>query len=113
MDRLPDRIVSESGPELALRRLLLDAGLPEPVAQYEVLANGSTYRLDLAYPSAMLALEYDGFDAHSGVDRFVDDRRRQNDLVDAGWTIRRFTHADLRDRPEAVVSGVRRHLSRS
>ena len=114
VDGLPALVgEADSGPEVALLRLLVESGLPTPEAQFEVTTNGRRYRLDLAYPDSLLGLEYDGFDAHSGIARFASDRQRQNDLVDVGWTIRRYTHVDLRERPEAVVAGVRRHLSRA
>jgi very-short-patch-repair endonuclease len=101
---------TESGPEVALLRLLTTSGLPGPTPQHEVVANGRRYRLDLAFPDARLGIEYDGVDVHSRVDRFVEDRRRQNDLVEAGWTILRYTHADLRDRPGVIVHQIRHHL---
>ncbi len=102
----------ESGPELRLLRLLLDAGLPRPEVQHAVEVGGRTYRLDLAYPEVRLGLEYDGFEFHSGLEAFTSDRRRQNHLIDAGWVIRRYTHGDLRDRPGGVVAEVRSFLAR-
>ena len=111
VEYLPEGVtVADSGPEIGLLRLLLRAGLPEPELQYWVRANGRDYRLDLAYPECRLGLEYDGMAAHTGADAFVSDRRRQNDLLDAGWVLRRYTARDLRDRPEATVAGIRRHL---
>ncbi len=101
---------AESGPELELLRILTDAGLPAPTLQHPLSVGGRTYRIDLSYPTARLALEYDGVDAHSGVDRFVDDRRRQNALVGAGWTVLRYTHLDLRDRPWVIVGQVAHQL---
>ncbi len=101
---------TESGPEVAVLRLLTTSGLPDPALQHEVEVDGRRYRLDLAFPEARLGIEYDGVDAHSRVDRFVEDRRRQNDLAEAGWTILRYTHADLRDRPGVIVRQVRHHL---
>ncbi len=41
---------------------------------------------------------------------FVHDRRRQNALVLAGWTVLRFTPDDLRSHPEALVAQVRAAL---
>ncbi len=109
----PDREDVESGPEGRLLRLILDAGLERPELQYPVEVRGRSYRIDLAYPRLKLGLEYDGYDFHSGPEAFSADRRRQNDLVDSGWTIRRYTHVDLRDRPGVVVAGIRRHLTSS
>jgi len=111
VDGLPTgATVTESGPETRLLRALLEGGLPRPVAQHEVRAGGRNYRLDLAYVDSRLAIEYDGAEVHTRVDNFVGDRRRQNDLVGAGWTILRFTHVDLRDRPWTICSQVSRYL---
>ncbi|MEZ5245148.1 MAG: type IV toxin-antitoxin system AbiEi family antitoxin domain-containing protein [Acidimicrobiales bacterium] len=98
---------TDSGPEVALLRLLADAGLPEPVRQHRVMIGGAPRFIDLAYPQVRLALEYDGNDPHTRVDRFESDRRRQNGLVLLGWTVLRYTHGDLRDRPHHVVRQIR------
>lgn len=112
VDGLPsDDTGVESGPEARLLSLLVGAGLPRPDVQHPVSVNGRSYRIDLAYPKYRLGIEYDGFEVHSGLDAFTSDRRRQNDLVGMGWTIRRYTHSDLRDRPEAIVAEVRRHIN--
>ena len=112
IDRLPaswERL--ESGPEIALTRVLHNAGLPAPVVQYGLVVEGLRLRIDLAYPASKLAIEYDGVDVHTRVDRFVSDRRRQNALTAAGWRVVRVTGADLRDRPHVVVANVRALLS--
>jgi len=112
IDKLPTGGAgAESGPELKLLRILEDAGMPAPTLQHPLSVGGRSYRIDLSYPSVRLALEYDGVDAHSRVDRFVADRRRQNDLVGAGWTVLRYTHLDLRDRPWVIVGQVARQLA--
>jgi phosphoribosylformylglycinamidine synthase subunit PurS len=41
---------------------------------------------------------------------FVGDLRRQNGLVLAGWTVLRFTSADVLGRPEMVVAAIRATL---
>jgi len=111
IDQLPAvGVGAESGPEVALLRILTDSGMPTPTLQYPVSVDGRNYRIDLSYPEARLALEYDGVDSHSRLDRFVADRRRQNDLVGAGWTVLRYTHLDLRDRPWVIVRQVARQL---
>ena len=102
----------ESGPELDLARLLRSAGLPKPEPQFELTLDGCRYRIDLAYPAGRLAIEYDGYDAHSGPGRFEDDRRRQNHLVRAGWRVLRFTARDLREDRAGVVALVRAELDR-
>lgn len=79
-----------------MSRLLRRHRLPQPEAEYEVL--GGRYRVDFAWPEARLAVEVDGYATHSSVHAFQENRARQNDLVAAGWTVLRFTWADVRGR---------------
>lgn len=111
LETLCDESGADSDPELELRSLLRRSGLDEPVAQHRVALAGETYYLDLSYPSRRLALEYDGYDPHMTIDAFERDRRRQNALVLAGWTILRYTRTDLRDHPAHIVRQVRSALS--
>jgi very-short-patch-repair endonuclease len=60
-----------------------------------------------------LAIEIDGWAYHSDVDRFQRDRRRQNVLVALGWTVLRFTWADLTQRPGYVTAAIRGQLVRA
>ena len=68
--------------------------------------------LDIAFPDVLLAIEIDGWAWHSDPERFRRDRQRQNALVAAGWTVLRFTWADLVERPEQVLATVVATLSR-
>jgi very-short-patch-repair endonuclease len=88
---------SESPPESRVRFLLLQAGVPV-VPQFDVRTAGGVWiaRVDLALPELKIAIEYDGRAVHEREDVFVRDRQRQNALVQAGWTVLRFTAADLR-----------------
>ena len=61
----------------------------------------------------MLAVEVDGRAWHSDARTFVADRRRQNLLVNAGWTVLRYTWADLTERPGSVLAEIRSALSRA
>ena len=98
---------AESPPESLLRLALVQAGL-RPVPQHVVVdAHGRfVARVDLALPAQRLAFEYDGRAVHEREDVFVQDRRRANDLVRAGWTVLRFTAADLRGDAAAAVRQV-------
>ncbi len=87
---------SESAFESLVRAELLAAGLPRPQLQHVVrLGGGATYRLDLAWPDLRLAVEADGAAVHANASALRNDLRRQNALVAAGWTLLRFTWADL------------------
>lgn len=102
---------AESPPESRLRLRLVLAGLA-PVPQFEVFDAGRFLaRVDLAFPEVKLAIEDDGREVHERVDVFTRDRQRQNDLVRAGWTVLRFTAADLRFDAAGVVAQVRAVLA--
>ena len=98
---------AESPPESRLRFALCEAGLA-PVPQFVVLDTDGRFvaRVDLALPEHRVALEHDGQAVHDRADAFVADRRRQNALVAAGWTVLRFTAADLRRGAAPAVAQV-------
>lgn len=100
---------AESPMETRLRWLLIQAGLPRPEVQANLRDGSARFvaRVDLYYPAARLALEYDGGNHR---DRMVEDNRRQNALVNAGYRLLRFTAADIHGRAEVVVAQVRAAL---
>lgn len=59
-----------------------------------VCRSGARYVVDVLVRALGLVIEVDGRAFHTR-ERFVGDRRRQNDLVADGWTILRFTWDDL------------------
>jgi len=67
---------------------------------------------DLVFDDVRLVIELDSWAFHVTPDRFQGDRRRQNRLVAAGWTILRFTWRDLTERPDYVVTTIRAALGR-
>ena len=96
--------------ESVLRWLVLEAGLPAPDLQHVVTdAAGFVGRVDMAWPEQRVLVEFDG-DVHRERDVFVGDLRRQNRLVAAGWTVLRFSSADVLGRPDDVVATIRRAL---
>lgn len=101
---------AESVMETRLRWILLQAGLPRPEVQLDLRDGDGRFvgRADLCYPHARLVIEYDGVNHR---DRLIEDNRRQNLLINAGFTLLRFTAPDL-DRPESIVSQVRLALRR-
>ena len=68
------------------------------------------YDIDLAFPAQRVAIEVDGWAWHVDVERFRQDRRRQNTLVNAGWTVLRFTWHDVSGDPRRVVAEIRAAL---
>jgi very-short-patch-repair endonuclease len=101
---------AESPMETRLRWLLLQRGLPRPEVQTNLYDGKNRFvgRADLYYPAARLVLEYDGGNHR---DRLVEDDRRQNLLVNAGFRLLRFTAPDIRNQPDVVEAQVRSALS--
>lgn len=79
---------AESSGESWTRLEIADHGLPLPEPQHWVSVNGvPTYRLDLAYPHARIAIEYDGEEFHSSPEARERDRARRLWLRAHGWTV--------------------------
>ncbi|GAA3756303.1 hypothetical protein GCM10022225_46730 [Plantactinospora mayteni] len=99
--------LSESPMETRLRLLLVDAGLPVPIAQHDVYDARGRFvgRVDLAYPRLRIALEYEG-DHHRERAHFRQDVARLNDLRAAGWVVLRFTADDVLRHPARLVAQV-------
>ena len=87
---------SESRSETWVRLEIIDHGLPVPVLQHWVHVDGvPTYRLDLAYPHARIAVEYDGEEFHTSPEQRERDRHRREVLGSLGWTVIVLTKADF------------------
>ena len=100
---------AESAPESRVRVALAMAGLT-PVPQFEVRSGGSfVARVDLGFPEAKLAVEYEGAYHFDGTQIVRDDVRIAR-LEAAGWRVIRLGAADLRDL-DAVVARVRALLA--
>lgn len=103
---------AESAMESRLRVLLLLAGLPQPVAQFEVVACGRRRRLDLAYPDLKIAIEYDGDHHYVTEAQKHADIEREMSLRTEGWeVIRVVSHGIYRD-PAGTVKAVAAALER-
>jgi hypothetical protein len=103
--------LAESPAESWMLLVMFDAGLPVPESQYPVcdLDGRERYRLDFAWPEAMIAVEYDGYAAHA--ERAERDEARDADLRRRGWTVVRAGAADLKD-PARVLQAVAAALGR-
>jgi very-short-patch-repair endonuclease len=108
--RLPGYDPGDSDLETRVLRVLVAAGLPVPAQQHRVRIGGRTFRIDLAYVAAKLAIELDGWEFHSSRSAFDDDRARANALVAAGWTVLRFTS---RSTDAEIVACIRAALAES
>ncbi len=99
--------------ETRLLRVLLDAGLPHPVPQFEVVAaDGERIgRFDFAYPDPMVLIEVDSERWHTGRRRFVHDRTRRDRAEAMGWRVLAFTHHHISQEQGFVASVVSSTLS--
>jgi very-short-patch-repair endonuclease len=103
---------AESPMESRLRMLLVMGGLPQPQTQVPLYDSKHRFlgRPDLYYPSHRLGLEYDGGTHRTSM---VEDNRRQNRLLAAGFRLLRFTASDVLHHPELVTTQVRGYLAAS
>lgn len=87
---------SESPQESVVRAHLVVFGLPRPVCNLDVFHDGSWLaRVDIAWPEALLAVEYDGI-GHLDEAQRRRDAWRRNALQRAGWLVITLTADDLR-----------------
>lgn len=102
---------AESPMESVLRWLLMEAGVRRPVLQHVIHDASGRFvaRADFAWPDKKVIVEFDG-DVHRDRSVFVKDLRRQNALIAEGWTVLRFSSADVLGRPEEIVAEISRAL---
>jgi very-short-patch-repair endonuclease len=93
---------ASSEPERILAREMRRAGLHGFRINSPVLG----FVADLYDADHGLIIEVDGFRHHSNRQAFLRDRVRQNALVAAGYTVLRFTAAQVMANPTAVVAEV-------
>ena len=90
---------SESAGETLTRELLIRLKLPLPEPQVAVAARAGRYRLDFAWKEQKVALEFDGktkyFDYKPTAEVLIQERQREKELTENGWTFVRVTWADL------------------
>jgi very-short-patch-repair endonuclease len=98
---------ADSAAERLLVRLLREAGIGGWVLGHPF----GPYRIDLAFPSASVAVEVDGWAWHVDAERFRNDRRKGNALTRGGWDLLRFTWHDLDGRPAESIREIRDTLA--
>lgn len=83
--------------------LVVEAGLPAPQLEYEVLADGIAWRLDLAWPDARLGIELQSATWHLDRRSQRRDAHKSRSLQQLGWRVYPFTYSEWKDRPSALV----------
>lgn len=102
---------SRSRPETWMRLALVDAGLPEPSANFDVFDHGAWLaQVDLAYPKRKIALEYEGDHHRTDPHQWAIDIQRADRLAEAGWRVIRVTREDVFAHPAQLVARVRHAL---
>jgi very-short-patch-repair endonuclease len=108
----PAAEVASSVLESRLYRVLDDPALPRFVRQAPApWAPDGRERVDVAFPSVRWIVEGDGRAWHTRVDDFERDRRRDHLAQAAGWSVTRFTLAQI-DHPGYVVDTLARAFKR-
>ena len=103
--------LAESMLESLGRLLILLGGLPAPTVQLAVTVPGRKYRADLGYEQQRVLIEFDGREDHERWEDVASDMARQNALVNAGWTVLRFTWVQVLFKPEIVLRTIQAALT--
>lgn len=105
---------SESPLESLARALWHVAGLSEPEIQAVITAEGRfVARVDFLWRGARLVVEVDGMAKYAEPGELAREKQRQNALIRAGYTVLRFTWADIVQRPQETVAIIRECLAGS
>jgi hypothetical protein len=102
---------AESPMESEARLVFIDFRLPPPELQYEIVDHyGRRWRVDFAWPDAMLVAEYDSVEWHVGRKALLHDRLKTSRLQQLGWTTVPMTVDDIRADPVGLVDRINYHL---
>jgi very-short-patch-repair endonuclease len=86
--------------ERELLGMIVRAGLPRPLINHRIRG----HEVDMCWPRRRLVLEFDGFTFHSDRRAFENDRRRDQDLVAAGYRVIRVTARQVEEEPLALIA---------
>jgi very-short-patch-repair endonuclease len=81
------------------------------IAGWQLHYRMGAYELGFAFADRRVAIEVDGWAWHHDPRSFRNDRKRQNSLILAGWTVLRFTWHALTQTPDQAVAEVRAALA--
>lgn len=107
------RAAVDSPKETKTRLFLLDAGIPEPIVNFEIRDADGYFvaRVDLSWPRFKLCIEYEGDIHRSDPYRFRADITRRERVEEQGWRMIRVTDDDLRDGGHELLRRVRAALA--
>jgi len=101
---------TDSGSEFELLYHMQRAVIPRPELGFELYPTNGRRVPDFIWPDRNKAVEVDGIDAHISADKLDDDLQRQNELMDLGLEIRRFSARRVRRDPRGVIEQIRQFL---
>jgi very-short-patch-repair endonuclease len=101
--------ITRSEAERILRRLLRQAGLPQPQTNVMV----GRYEVDFLWPEQRVAIELDSWQFHRHRQAFEQDRRKGLALQAAGLDLSRLSALQIRDEPFPVIAQIARALDRA
>jgi hypothetical protein len=105
---------SESPMESEARLVFIDGGLPTPELQYEIVDRcGDLWRVDFAWPEAMVVAEYDSMEWHASPEALRHDRTKTSRLQECGYSVIPIVVDDVRHRPFDLVARIFTHLDRA
>jgi very-short-patch-repair endonuclease len=112
------KAILETGPqytraksERLMLALIRDADLPPCLTNEKVLQG--RYEADFLWPEHKLIVEVDGYATHGHRRAFEQDRRRNANLIAAGYTVMQITYRQLTDEPLAVAARIAAALARA
>jgi hypothetical protein len=88
------------------------SGLPLPEVNGHLLVSGTSMMPDFLWRDADLIVEADSRKVHGTATAFEADRRRDQILIAAGWTVIRCTWRQVLDEPESLTRTIRSLHSR-
>ncbi len=106
-----DHDATGSPSEVDLISLIRTAPIPQPICQFNVrLPDGSNALPDFTWPDLGKFVEADGFEAHGTPEAMERDLIRQNQLLELGWQMRRYSAALIRRDPQGVLRDIVRFI---
>lgn len=105
---------AESAMESEARLVFIDGGLPLPELQYEVIDRcADLWRVDFAWPDAMLMVEYESVEWHANPAAFKRGQIRTARLQECGWSVMPIVVDDVRRYPFDLVARIVGYLDRT
>lgn len=104
---------TKSALERRFLSLLRKAGLPYPAINEWMPIDGEEMQCDFVWHAQRVVVEVDGWKTHRTQEAYENDRRRDRLLRLAGWTVLRFTWADVVERPAEAIADLRKVLAQA